>query len=319
MKWDQYLLLLLIFFSQSNFADNFPNNQIHLLSPYPPGGGTDLLARKIGQNLSEHLSVPVIVENRPGANGTLATGLVAKSIPDGNTIVMVTASYPSGASLYKKLPYDQMRDLAPVTLLGSGPLVLVMHPSLPISNVKGLIEFSKKHPGEINFGNSGFGSIPYLSAQWFSMLSETKITHISYKGPGAALIDVISGQVPLYFMNILGAMPLINNKKLRSLGVTTIERSSIAPDWPTINESGLKGYEITNWYGLLVQGATPKPIIEKIHNEMSRIMALPEVQNLMKQGGMSISIMSPIEFSRFLNLETIKYSKIIIAAGIKAD
>ena len=300
-------------------AQHFPAGPMRIISPYPPGGGTDILARAIGQRITERHGVAVVVENRSGGSGTVGAGVAAKAPPDGHTVVVVAAAHAAGASLYKNLPYDQARDLAPVTLLASGPLVLIVHPSLPVHTVKALIALAKARPGELNIGNSGTGSLPHLTAELFASMSGVKVVHVPYKGPGLALIDVMSGQVPLYFMNVLGAMPLVKAQKLRALGVSSAQRSAIAPEIPAVAESGLRGFDMTNWYALLAPGATPKDVIAKLHLEVARIMALPDMKQLMTAGGMTIVASTPAQFSEFLAREIDKYARIIQSAGVKPE
>jgi tripartite-type tricarboxylate transporter receptor subunit TctC len=291
---------------------------MRIISPYPPGGGTDILARAISQKLTERFGVAVVVDNRAGANGTLGTAAAAKAPPDGHTMVVVAAAYAAGASLYANLPY-QAKDLSPVTLLASGPLVLVAHPSLPVRSARELVAFAKARPGELNVGNSGTGSLPHLTAELFASMTGIKLVHVPYKGPGLALSDVLGGQVPLYFMNVLGAMPLVKSNRLRALGVSSAERTPIAPELPTIAENGLKGFDMTNWYGLLVPGATPKEVVARLHQEIVRIMTLPETRDLMARGGMTVVANTPQQFSDFLASETAKYARVIKTAGVKPE
>ena len=300
-------------------AQQYPAGPMRIISPYPPGGGTDILARAIGQRITERYGVAVVVDNRAGGSGTVGAGVAAKAPPDGHTMVVVAAAHAAGASLYKNLPYDQARDLAPVTLLAAGPLVLIVHPSLPAHSVKELTALAKARPGELNVGNSGTGSLPHLTAELFASMSGIKVMHIPYKGPGLALIDVMSGQVPLYFMNVLGALPLVKSNKLRALGVSSAERSAIAPELPTIAESGLRGFDMTNWYALLVPGATPKETSAKLHLEIARIMALPDMKQLMIAGGMTIVANTPQQFGEFLAREVDKYARIVKVAGVKPE
>jgi tripartite-type tricarboxylate transporter receptor subunit TctC len=306
-------------FSVAGAAQNYPSGPVRIISPYPPGGGTDILARAIGQRLTERHGVAVMIDNRAGGSGTVGAGVAARAPPDGHTMVVVAAAHAAGASLYKNLPYDQARDLAPVTLLAAGPLVLIVHPSLPVHSVKELTALAKSRPGELNVGNSGTGSLPHLTAELFASMSGVKVVHVPYKGPGLALIDVMSGQVPLYFMNVLGALPLVKSNKLRALGVSSAERSAIAPELPAIAESGLRGFDMTNWYALLVPGATPKETIAKLQQEIARIMALPEVRQLMVAGGMTIVANTPQQFAAFLAREIDKYARIIKTAGVKPE
>jgi tripartite-type tricarboxylate transporter receptor subunit TctC len=293
----------------------YPSGPLRIVSPYPPGGGTDILSRTIGQKLNERFGQPVVVENRAGANGTIGAAFVAKSPPDGLTMLIVPAGYAANPALYKSLPYDQSRDLAPVSHLASGPLVLVVHPSLPAKSVRELIALAKAKPGEINVGSAGNGSLPHLCAELFNSTAGVKLTHIPYKGSGAAIVDVLGGQVPVYFMNILQSLPLIKGGKLRALGVTSPKPSAIAPDLPAIAQS-VPGFDMTNWYGLLVAGGTPRDIIAKLQQEVARVLNLPELKERLAGEGMTTVASTPAEFVEFLAVETAKYNRIIRSAGI---
>ncbi len=298
-------------------AQNYPNGPLRIVSPYPPGGGTDILARTLGQKLNERFNQPAVVENRSGANGTVGAAFVAKSAPDGHTMLVVPAGYAANPSLYKNLPFDQARELAPVSHIASGPLVLVVHPSLPVKSVKELIALAKAQPGALNIGSAGNGSLPHLSAELFNTMAGIKIVHIPFKGSGAAVIDVLSGQVPIYFMNVLQSLPMIKSGKLRPLGVSSPQRSAIAPDLPSIAEAGLKGFDMTNWYGLLVQGATPRDTINKLQQEVTRILNLPELKERLAGEGMTVVGSTAEQFVEFLARETAKFNRIIQTAGIK--
>ena len=298
-------------------AQNYPNGPLRIVSPYPPGGGTDILARTLGQKLNERFNQPAVVENRSGANGTVGAAFVAKSAPDGHTMLVVPAGYAANPSLYKNLPFDQARELAPVSLIASGPLVLVVHPSLPVKSVKELIALARAQPGALNIGSAGNGSLPHLSAELLNTMAGIKIVHIPFKGSGAAVIDVLSGQVPIYFMNVLQSLPMIKSGKLRPLGVSSPQRSAIAPDLPSIAEAGLKGFDMTNWYGLLVQGATPRDTINKLQQEVTRILNLPELKERLAGEGMTVVGSTAEQFVEFLALETAKFNRIIQTAGIK--
>ena len=305
--------------SASASAQQYPSGPIRIVVPFTAGGGTDILARLIAQKLNESWGQPVVVENRPGASGTVGTAFVAKSPPDGHTLLIVPAGYAGNPGLYKKLPYDHTRDLAPVSWLASGPLTLVVHPSLPVKSVKELIAFARTRPGEINFGSSGAGTLPHLSAELFNSMSGIKMEHIPYKGAGAAVTDVMAGRVPIYFMNILQSVSLIKAGKLRALGVTPPERTPIAPEIPSIAEAGLKGYDMTNWYGLLAPSATPRETIVKLNAEVVRILKLPELTSRLADDGMTVVASSPERFAEFLARETDKFTKVIEAAGIKGS
>ncbi len=299
-------------------AQTYPAGPIRIVVPYPPGGGTDILGRAIGQKLNERLGQPVIVDNRAGANGTVGAALVAKAPADGQTLLMVPAGYAANPALYKSLPYDQARDLAPVSHLASGPLVLVVHPSLPAKSVKELIALAKARPGEINVGSAGNGSLPHLCAELFNASGGVKLVHIPYKGSGNAIVDVMSGQVPVYFMNILQSLALIKAGKLRALGVTSPQRSAIAPELPAIAET-VRGFDMTNWYGMLVPAATPRDIVNKLQQETARALNLPEVKERLAADGMTVVGSTPGEFAEFLNRETAKYNRIIQSAAIKSQ
>lgn len=298
-------------------AQTYPTGPLRIISPYPPGGGTDILARTIGQKLNERFSQPVVVDNRAGANGTVGAAYVAKAAADGHTMLIVPAGYAANPALYKSLPYDQARDLAPVSHLASGPLVLVVHPALPVRSVKDLIALAKSRPGEINVGSAGNGSLPHLCAELFNAAAKVKLTHIPYKGSGTAIIDVMSGQVPVYFMNVLQSLPLIKTGKLRALGVTSPQRTAIAPELPAIAEAGLPGFDMTNWYGMLVPAATPRDVINKLQQEVARVLNLPELKERLAGEGMTVVGSTPEQFAAFLGRESAKYNRIIQAAGIK--
>jgi len=316
-NWIPILVLVTLAGPTTGAAQNYPGGPMRMVVPFTPGGGTDILSRLLAQKLHEAFGQPVVVENRPGAGGTVGTAIVAKAPHDGLTMLVVPAGYAAYPGLYKSLPFDQTRELAPVSRLAAGPLVLVAHPSLPVKSVKDLIALARKRPGDINFGSSGAGTLPHLSAELFSSMSRIKMVHIPYRGAGAAVTDVLAGRVPIYFMNILQSLPLIHSGKLRALGVTTPERTPIAPDIPSIAESGLKGFDMTNWYGLLVPAGTPLEAIAKLNAEVIRILQLPELKAQLAKGGMTVVASTPEDFDEFLKREMAKYAGIIETAGIK--
>lgn len=298
-------------------AQPYPSSPMRIIVPFPPGGGTDILSRLLAQKLNEAFGQPVVVENRAGAGGTVGSAVVAKAPADGHTMLIVPAGYAAYSSLYRQLSFDPARDLAPVSRLAAGPLTLVVHPSLPAKSVKELIALARKQPGDINFGSPGAGTLPHLSAELFSAMSSIKMVHIPYRGAGAAVADVLAGRVPVYFMNILQSLPLIKAGKLRALGVTTPERTPIAPEIPSIAESGLKGFDMTNWYGLMVPAGTPREAIGRLNTEVTRILRLPELKEQLAKGGMTMVASTPEQFREFLERETAKFARIIESAGIK--
>jgi len=297
-------------------ASAYPSGQIRLVVPYSPGGGTDILARAMGERLSGALHQPVIVDNRVGANGTIGAAFVAKAPPDGLTMILVPAGYAANPALYKSLPYDQAKDLAPVSLLASGPLTLVVHPSVPARSVKELIALAKAKPNELNIGSAGVGSLPHLSAELFKASAGVQMAHIPYKGAGPALVDLMGGRVQVYFMNILQSLPLIKNGQLRGLGVTSPQRSPIAPELPPIADE-IPGFDMTNWYGLLVPGGTPPDVVSALQREVSKVLNDPDVKEKLASEGMTVVASTPDAFAKFLAAETTKYNRIIEFAGIK--
>jgi len=301
-------------------AQNFPAGPLRIIVPFPPGGGTDILARPVAQKLNERFKQPVVIENRGGANGTIGTAYVAKSAPaDGHTLLFIPSGYAVNPSLYPALPYDQARDLAAVTQLVSGPLTLVVHPSLPAKNVRELIALAKARPGELNYGSSGIGSLPHLAGEWFALSAGVRLSHVPYKGSGAATIDVMSGEVPVYFMNVLQSLPFIKQGRLRALGVTGLHRVAIAKDIPTVAEGGLTGFDMATWFGVLVPAATPRDIVTRLHHEIAAILQQSEVRERLAADGMTVVASTPDQFTAFLKSETAKYARVVQAAGIKAQ
>lgn len=298
-------------------AETFPNGPLRIVSPYPPGGGTDVLGRVIAQRYTERFGQPAIVENRVGANGTIGTAFVAKAAPDGLTLLIVPAGHAANPSLYKSLPYDPSRDLAPVSLLASGPLVLVVYPSLPVRSVKELIALARARPGDLNFGSPGSGALPHLSAELFNAMAGTRMTHVPYRGPAAAVADLTTGQIALYFMNVTQSIPLVAAKKLRALGVTSPQRSATAPEIPTISEAGLKGFDMTNWYGMFVPAATPRATIDAINAAIKTIVTLADTHKGLAAQGMVVEASTAAHFAEFLKRESAKFARVIEAAGVK--
>jgi len=300
-------------------AQNYPSGPMRMVVPFPPGGGTDILGRAVAQKLSEAWGVPVVVDNRGGANGTIGAAVTAKSPPDGHTLLIVPSGFAVNPSIYKNLPFSSLTDLAPVTQLAASPLVVSLHPSFPPRSIKELIAFLKAHPDAVNYGSSGNGSPPHLATELFKYMTGTKMTHIPYKGAGPAAVDVIAGQIPIYFMNALQAVPHIKSGRLRALAVTSEQRFPTLPDIPSIAEAGVPGYAMTNWYGLLVQGGTPKSSIARLHAEVVRILALPEIKDRLVNEGAAVVASTPEEFMAFLKREMAINARIVQAAGMTAS
>ena len=292
---------------------------MRIVVPFAPGGSTDIMARTIAQQLTERYRQQAIVENRPGASGTIGTAFVVKSPPDGHTMLLVQSSFVSNPSLFKDLPYNQSRDITPVTNLATGPLNLTVHPSLPAKTVKQLIALAKRHPGEINYGSPGAGSISRLACALFNQMAGVEMTHVPYKGSGAAIADMLSGQVQFYAPNLFLSLPYVRAGKLHSLGVTTAQRSPIAPDLPTIAESGLPGYEVSTWFGIFVPSATPRAAVSQLNQALATIVKSPQMQERLAKDGLTPVASTPEEFAREVARDTEKYGKVIRTLGIHAQ
>ena len=301
-------LLLLGLCNLNASAQQYPSGPMRMVVPFPPGGGTDILGRAIAQKLNEAWGVPVVVDNRGGANGTIGAAAVAKSAPDGHALLIVPSGFAVNPAIYPNLPFDSLKDLAPVSQLAASPLVISLHPSFPPKSVKELITFLKANPDKVNYGSSGNGSPPHLATELFKYMTGTKMAHIPYKGAGPAAIDVLAGQIPH-----------IKGGRLRALAVTSDQRFPALPAIPTIAEAGVPGYAMSNWYGLLVQGTTPRAAVMKLHGEIVRILNLPEIRDRLVNEGATVVASTPEEFTAYIASETAKWAKVIKAAGIKPD
>ncbi len=308
-----------LFFAATAGAQSYPAGPMRMIVPFPPGGGTDILGRALAHKLNEAWGVPVVVENRGGANGTIGAAVVAKSPPDGQALLIVPSGFAVNPSIYRNLPFDSLKDLAPVSQLAASPLVVTAHPSFPPRSIRDLIAFLKAHPDSVNYGSSGNGSPPHLATELFKHLTGTKMLHIPYKGAGPAAVDLIAGQIPIYFMNALQAVPHIKSGRLRALAVTSAKRFSTLSDIPSIAEAGVPGYAMTNWYGLLVQGGTPQSSIARLHAEVARILGLPEIRERLVNEGATVVASSPDEFMAFLKREIATNARIVQASGMTAS
>lgn len=300
-------------------AADYPVKPIRLIVPWPPGGGTDVFARVIGQKLGERVGYTVIVDNRPGASGNIGAEMVAKSPPDGYTIMLATITLATNPSMYKALSFDPIKDFAPITLMAGVPHVLVVSPSLAVKSVKDLIALARAEPGKLNYASAGNGSPFHLAAELFKLMTATAIVHVPYQGGGPAITAVIGGQVQLTFGNLLAVLPLVKSEKLKALGVTGGKRSSAAPDLPTIAEEGVLGYEFSSWFGFFSPAATPGGTVAKLNQEIVRILRTPEMKQRLTQDGADVVASSPQEFGAYLASETKKWARVIKQAGIRAD
>ena len=297
----------------------YPAKPLRLIVPFPPGGGTDTLARVYGQKLGELLGQQVVIDNRPGGGTNIGAELAAKAPPDGHTLFMGNISHTINVTLYSKLGYDLVRDFAPVTLLASTPNILVVHPSLPAKSVKELIALAKSRPGQIDYSSSGSGTSSHLAAELFSMLAGVKMTHIPYKGGGPSVVALVGGQVSVGFATTPSVIAHIKSGKMRGLAVTTGQRSPATPDLPTISEAGLGGYEAGTWYGLLVPAATSKDIIARLHGESVKLLKLPDVKDRLDAAGFETIGTTPDQFASYMRTEIDKWAKVVRASGAKAE
>lgn len=300
-------------------AQSYPAKPVRVVVPYPPGGPTDIVARVLFQQVSESTGQQFLIDNRAGAGGNIGAEAVAKAPADGYTLLIGTTAHAINMSLFKALNYDVQKDLAPVSLLTQGPLVLVTHPQFPANSVKELIDMAKAKPGGLNFASSGNGQSTHLSAELFNSMAGTKMVHVPYKGSAPALSDVMSGQVGIMFDTTLSAMPFVKAGKLKALGVTSPQRTPAAPEVPTIAESGLPGYEVFAWNGVLVPTGTPKAIIAQLNEEIRKAMQLPQVREKFSAQGFAASWNTPDQFGAFVRHEVEKWARTVKASGATLD
>ena len=299
-------------------AQPWPDRPIRLIVPFPPGGGTDILARVVGQKLSETLGQIVAVENRGGAGGTLGADAAAKSAPSGYTFLMVSASYAVGPSLYK-LPFDPLQDLIPVSLVASVPFALVAYPGLSANNVNELVALARSRPGEINFASSGNGSAPHLAGELFAMRTGTRLVHIPFKGGAPALTEVLSGRVQLLFSTVTQALPQIKAGKLKVIGLSSKQRSEALPGVPTIDESGLPGFDLPDWFGVLAPRGTPEAIVARMSEEIARHIRNSDLKGRLADEGFEPIGSSPAEFGRTLRKDVEEFARVVKSAGVRID
>lgn len=300
-------------------AQGYPVRPVRLIVPFPAGGVNDIIARIVAQKMTESLGQQVIVDNRPGAGGNIGTDLVAKSAADGYTLLSGGMGSLVMNPIIAKVPYDTLRDFSPVILMATAPNVLVVHPSLPASNVKELIALAKARPGQLNYSSGGVGSTPHLSGALFAAMSKTNIVHVPYKGTAPATTDLLAGNVQLSFLGIPPAFPHIKDGKLRPLAVTGTARTPALPGVPTVAESGLPGYEVSPWYGVLAPAGTPSTVVAKLNGEISRIMRAADMRGKLAVHGADPATSTPEEYMAQIKVDFAKWARVIKDAGIKAD
>jgi len=296
-------------------AAAWPEKPVTLVVPYPPGGPTDIVARVVAQGLGDALGQTVIVDNRSGAGGNIGADMVAKSAPDGYTLLLATTAHAINMSLFKNLGYDTQTSFAPVSLLTKGPLVIVTRPGLPVHSVGELIALAKQRAGQLTFASSGNGQSTHLSAELFNTLAGTRMVHVPYRGSAPALTDVMGGQADLMFDTMLSSMPYVKAGKLQALAVTGAERSPAAPDLPTVAEAGLKNYEATAWNGLLAPMGTPPAVVQKLSAALQKVLGQPDVQQKFAAQGFAADWMTPEDTRRFVGDEVRKWAEVVRASG----
>jgi tripartite-type tricarboxylate transporter receptor subunit TctC len=305
--------------AQRDPAQTYPSRPIRLIVPFASGGGADLAARMIGQLLTEAWGQPVIVDNRPGANGTIGVEIAAQSPPDGYTLTVISASHSVNANLYKNLPYDLVRDFAPITQTTIQPYVLVVNPGLPVRSVGDLIAMAKARPNRLNYGSSGIGGLSHLSGALFAAQANIQLAHIPYKGGSPAMHDVVGGQIEMLFSTLLQSHAHIASGRLRALAVTTAARSPAAPHLPTMIEAGMPGFVVTGWYGILAPAGTPPTIIAKLNKEVVRILRTPELRERLASDGSEPVGSTPAEFAAHIKFEIARWHKVILDADLRPE
>ena len=320
MIWIMRSLLLLLLGAGVVQAQPYPSKPIRIVVGFPAGGPADVSARIVAQHLSERVGRQVVVENRPGATGTIAAGQVARAAPDGYTALVATQSTNATVPyMYSKITYDTLRDFAAVVQVGQSPLLVAVHPSMPVRSIKDLIALARARPGQVTFGTGGIGSTPHMSMEWFKVMAKVDILPVHYKGEGPAIIETVGGHVQMLAASIAVLQPYARAGKLRALAVTTAKRSALAPEIPTIAESGLKGYDTTSWQGIVVPAATPRDIIRKLNADTVHVLTQPAARNQFLKLGVEIVADTPEQFFDFLKAENARWGKLVRDLGLRTE
>ena len=296
-------------------AESYPSRPVRFIVPFPPGGGNDIVGRIVAQKLAEGLGQQVVVDNRGGAGGTIGTDITAKAAPDGYTMLVNNISLAVNHTLFRKLPYDTLRDLAPVSLVGRQPNIVVVHPGLAAKSMRELIELARAKPGQLNYGSGGNGTASHLATEMLKLMTRTDLVHVPYKGLGPALTDLIGGRLELIISTLASALPQMKTGKLRPLAVTTARRSSFFPEVPTMQEAGVNGYEFSTWYGLLVPAGTPQAIVDRLNQEARKAVASPALKEQFISQGLEPAASGSQEFGAYLKSEVAKWGRVIKASG----
>jgi tripartite-type tricarboxylate transporter receptor subunit TctC len=319
LSWFAGLLTASLWYAPAALTQNYPTRPVRLVVASSPGGTSDILGRLMAQKLGEALGQQVVVDNRAGASGVIGADIVAKSAPDGYTLLITQNSLAINPSMISKLPYDALRDFAPISKIAMNPNVLTVHPSVPAKSVKELIALAKARPGGLLIGSPGMGTLPHVAAELFKYMAGVDMVQVLYKGAGQGIVSLLSGEIALMFPAPPTAMPYIKSGRLRPLGVTTATRIQALPDVPSIAEAGLPGYESTQWFGLLAAAGTPRPVMDRLYREISGVLRAPGMKERLTALGMEVAGSTPEEFAGVIKSETEKWAKVIKAAGIKAE
>jgi tripartite-type tricarboxylate transporter receptor subunit TctC len=314
------LALSLVLAASATRAQTYPDRPIRMIVPFAPGGATDVLARTLSQKFTETWGQQVVVENRTGAGGNIGADIVAKAAPDGYTLLMgAIGPNAVNAFIFPKMPYDTEKDFAPITQVARVPMLLVVHPSLPVKSVKELIAYAQGNPDKINFASGGIGASQHLAGELFKSMTGVKLVHVAYKGAQASVNDVLAGQAQITFGDMISFLPHAKAGKVRPIAVTTARRSPVVPDLPTISEAGVPGYEATAWYGLFAPAGTPAAVVNKLSAESVRILKTPEVAERVANLGAEPVASTPAEYADFLKAEMARWGKVVRSAGIKSE
>jgi len=315
----RFVLALALAFATSAFAQSYPSKPIKIVVPYPPGGFNDTLGRTLAAKFTEAWGQPAVVENKPGANTLIGSDFVAKSPPDGYTLLVVAFPFAVTPSLIRNMPYDTLKDFAPVVLAAQSPNLLVVNPSLPVKSVGELIALAKAKPNSLSYASTGNGSSNHISMELFKSLAGVQIVHIPYKGSAPAVTDLLGGQVQLMFDNVPNVLPHVKAGKLVALGQTGVKRSPLISDIPTVAEAGVAGYEVTVWFGLVAPAGTPREVVQKLNAETVRILALPDVRERFLAQGVEPAGGTPEQFAEHIRAQMAKWAKVVADAGVKAE
>jgi tripartite-type tricarboxylate transporter receptor subunit TctC len=316
----RYTLAVIALLASAASYAQYPSKPVRFIVPFPAGGPLDIVARSIGQDLNKAWGQPVLVDNRPGAGGNIGADMVAKAPPDGYTILMgAVSTHAINVWLYKRLPYDPLKDFAPVTLVTSVPNVLVVHPSVPARNVRELIALAKARKGELNFASGSTGSAGHLAGELFKTMAGVDMVHIPYKGAAPAVADLLAGHVSLMFDNLASALPNIKAGRVRAIAVTTLKRSPFLPELPTISESGLRGFDVGTWFGVFAPAGTPREMVMRLNSDISRALRTPGMKERLAALGAEAMPDTPEAFAAFVKAEMSKYKQIVQASGAKMD